>query len=108
MDTTFNTSARAMALNSLVTVASHNPLEWFYLQYIELLQNITCHIKISQVCHISVTSFQHVSTPTVFLPLCHFTKHGKTMLYSIYSEQFQFKKTKTTVILYNVRRFPFK
>lgn len=57
MDTTFNTATRARALNSLVTVALHHPLDWFYLQHIELLQNITCPTKISQPCHISVTKF---------------------------------------------------
>lgn len=56
-------------LNRLVTAASHRPLHWFYLQYTELLQNITRHIKMSPPSHISVffyLSSDRVSTPTVF------------------------------------------
>ena len=47
MDTTFNNSTWARALNRLVTVALYHTLERLYLQYIERLQKVPCRIKIS-------------------------------------------------------------
>lgn len=82
-DTTFNTSARATARNSLVhsSVTAPPTLVLLAVHWTIAGYPSTCRVKIPQVSHISVRSFQHMSTPTVFLPLCHFTKHGKTTLH---------------------------
>lgn len=64
MDTTFNTSTRARALNSLVIVSSHHPWRVLLAVHWSIAEHHPMN-KIFQVRYISLTSSQYASTPRV-------------------------------------------